>query len=699
MKKFCIFALVLIMLLSASAPALAAESYTGTVSPEAFLSAFSLLITGSTASGGSALTVVVKILLAIAAVVLAALFICAAALTALRIINTGKHMAKSKRRTEKPSVLYIIRCDKTVWALIAVVLVSLLLFILATSRCGKVSSGKAPEGSGSNAANTADSSGADDESADSGTTQIPGSGITGIGRSVIRPEMTSSSNPANWGIKWDIIENDKIVDSYNRSEEISFGNPEDYFALPGISAFRGDNYRSTATYGTASVTEKTISAEWYSATSALVNGWGTSSWTGSGWTGQPLIVQWDAETRQIMNLNSEKKNKDGLVEVVYATLDGHIYFLDLDDGQYTREPINVGMAFKGAGTLDPRGYPLLYVGSGDATVDGKRPRMFIISLIDGSVLYELGYDDAYALREDNDKWCGFDSSPLVDGKTDTLIWPGENGILYTIKLNTAYDKSAGTISVKPGDIVKTRYLPERASADKYWLGYEDSVSIIGSYMYLSENGGLFHCIDLNTMELIWTQDTKDDSNSTPPVEYDEKSGKYYLYTAPSLHWTANDDGSGSISIFKLDAENGDIIWEKAYPCHTVSGASGGVQASPVLGKAGTSIEGLIVYPIARTPNEYDGILVALDTQTGEEVWRLSMSNYAWSSPVAIYSDDGSAYLVLCDSGGTAFLIDGKTGEVLDSVSVDWLVEASPAVYNDTVVVGTRGQRIYALKVK
>ncbi len=221
MKKFCIFALALIMLLSISAPALAAEGYTGTVSQEAFSSAFGLLLTGS-AAGGSGLTAAVKILLAIVAIVLAALLICAAALTVLRIINTGKHMAKSKRRTEKPSVLYIIQHDKTTWALIAVVLVSLLLFIFTTSRCGKVGSGKASEDGSSNEAKVSDSSGTDDENAVSGTPQIPGSGISGIS-AIIQPGMTTAEKI----IAIFAVQNDLSMDDYPESlVDLLDRNPE-----------------------------------------------------------------------------------------------------------------------------------------------------------------------------------------------------------------------------------------------------------------------------------------------------------------------------------------------------------------------------------------------------------------------------------------------------------------------------------------
>ena len=499
---------------------------------------------------------------------------------------------------------------------------------------------------------------------------------------------TLPNDPSNWGIDWEIIVGTNIVGSYNRENPISFGKPSEYTQMEGIITFRGDNYRSGATYGTANVVNEIISEKWSSNISTL------NGWPGSGWTGQPLIVRWDEQTKSIMNLYEEKKAKEDLVEVIYATLDGNIYFFDLDDGSYTRDPLFIGMNFKGAGALDPRGYPLMYVGSGDY-YNGKAPRMYIISLIDGSVLFERTGSDGFTLRSD---WAAFDSSPLVDAETDTLIWPGESGILYTITLNTVYDAAVGTISIDPEETVKTRYQTPRANADSYWLGYEPSAVIVDRYLYISENGGMFYCVDLNTMELVWAQDTKDDSNSTPVFQMDA-DGNGYIYTAPSLHWTADENSQGPISIYKLNAQTGDIVWERSFNCHTVSGVSGGVQSTPLLGKPGTDIAGLIIYSVARTPSVKSGVLVALDTETGEVVWQYDMTEYTWSSPTAVYTDDNKAYVVICDSAGKAALLEGATGTVLDTVSLGSNVEASPAIFEDTVVVGTRGKKIYALKVQ
>ena len=501
--------------------------------------------------------------------------------------------------------------------------------------------------------------------------------------SLFVPAMTDSSNPENFGINWEIIAGEQIVDSYTREDPISFGTGADYFALPGIATFRGGNYRDNATYGTADVQKGALTQVWSHKIGSL------DDWGGCAWTGQPLVVQWDAETRALMNLKDDKKSKEDLVEVIYATLDGQVHFFDLADGKRTRDPINIGMNFKGAGALDPRGYPLLYVGSGLYTF-GKVPRMFVVSLIDGSILYQYGPEEKFEQRD----WIAFDSSPLVDAETDTLIWPGESGILYTIKLNTEYDKAAGTISVTPDTPVKTRYASDYSKSGRY-QGYESSASIVENYLYVSENGGLFYCVDLNTMELVWAQDTKDDSNSSPVFEWGE-DGNGYLYTAPSLHWTAKGK-YGTISMYKLNAQTGEIVWEVSRDCATVQNVSGGVQATPILGKAGTTIEDMVIYIVARAPSSYDGVMLALNRETGEVIWEVDTVNYAWSSPAAFYTEEGKAYIAFVNASGKIRLVDGETGQVLYALGLNQTTEASPVVFGNMMVLGTR-EGVYGIKI-
>ena len=47
-----------------------------------------------------------------------------------------------------------------------------------------------------------------------------------------------------------------------------------------------------------------------------------------------------------------------------------------------------------------------------------------------------------------------------------------------------------------------------------------------------------------------------------------------------------------------------------------------------------------------------------------------------------------------------YLLDGTTGEVLDTLSLsEGVIEASPAVYGSTAVVGTRDCKIWGIELE
>lgn len=480
----------------------------------------------------------------------------------------------------------------------------------------------------------------------------------------------------------------EVVEQYESDYEINFDLPERYTELEGIVTFRGDNFRSGAAYGTAAVSSKTLTKAWSKSTSGLSDSDGIY-WSGSGWTGQPLIVKWPEATRKnISAMYDWAREKEGLVEVIYATLDGHVYFYELTSGEYTREPLNLGFNYKGAGALDPRGYPILYVGSGVDSVNG-RSRVKVVNLIDNSVMFEFGHNETFANRG----WHMFDSSPLVSAETDQLIYPGENGILYIIHLNTKYNEQTGELSVDPDNIVKWKYNGVR-SGSRYWLGVESSAAIINNYIFLADNGGNLMCLDLNTLELVWVQDVLDDTNCSPVV--DVENGHPYIYISTSFHYGWRSYSTAAIPIFKIDAETGEIVWRTDYTCYTVQDLSGGVQGTIAVGK--NKLSDMIFVPIARTPGASSGTLAALKKDTGEVVWERETSMYSWSSPVDFYDADGNGYLLYCNSGFNMFLIDGKTGEQLDYMNLGGNIEASPAMYGNYAVVGTRAMRTYCIQV-
>lgn len=511
---------------------------------------------------------------------------------------------------------------------------------------------------------------------------------TPVGLPDFKPHSVDGTEPERLISSTAIMVDGEVVEEYESDYEINFDLPERYTELEGIVTFRGDNFRSGAAYGTAAVSSKTLTKAWSKSTSGLSDSDGIY-WSGSGWTGQPLIVKWPEVTRKnISAMYDWAREKEGLVEVIYATLDGHVYFYELTSGEYTREPLNLGFNYKGAGALDPRGYPILYVGSGVDSVNG-RSRVKVVNLIDNSVMFEFGHNETFANRG----WHMFDSSPLVSAETDQLIYPGENGILYIIHLNTKYNEQTGELSVDPDNIVKWKYNGVR-SGSRYWLGVESSAAIINNYIFLADNGGNLMCLDLNTLKLVWVQDVLDDTNCSPVVDVED--GHPYIYISTSFHYGWRSYSTAEIPIFKIDAETGEIVWRTDYTCYTVQDLSGGVQGTIAVGK--NKLSDMIFVPVARTPGASSGTLAALKKDTGEVVWEKETSMYSWSSPVDFYDADGNGYLLYCNSGFNMFLIDGKTGEQLDYMNLGGNIEASPAMYGNYAVVGTRAMRTYCIQV-
>ena len=506
------------------------------------------------------------------------------------------------------------------------------------------------------------------------------------------PHAIKSTKPSKYIQMTQINVNGKtLADStkYQAKSEISFEQGQDYTDVQGIISFRGNNFRDTPVFGTADIKKNQLKMDWTYQTGKLTSQGKT--WTGSGWTGQPLVVKWPRATKQVMNMYSWAKEDDELVEVIYACLDGHIYFLDMKTGKPTRDTLDIGYTFKGAGALDPRGYPIMYVGAGYNSSKG-RAKVFVISLIDGNVLYTFGDSDSFSLRG---TLSFFDSSALVDKETDTLIYPGENGILYLIRLGTKYDEAQGTLSINPKRIVKWNYKGIRSSTSKYWLGMEDSAVIYKGYLYIQDNGGHLMCLNLNTLQLVWVQDCLDDSNGSPVMSIED--GKAYLYASTSFHLGWRSSSLADIPIWKIDAETGKIIWKTEYSCGSVSELSGGVQSTIALGK--NNLSDSIYVTVSRTGGLGNGVLACLDKKTGAIKWEHKAA-YAWSSPICVYDPKGDGKVIYATSAGMMYLLDGQNGEAQDELRVSGsCIEASPVVYDNRLVIGTRGCQICGIQIK
>lgn len=482
--------------------------------------------------------------------------------------------------------------------------------------------------------------------------------------------------------------------TYISEDDISFPYSDEYSDI-GITTFRGNNYRDSGFYGDINISEQKLEEIWSYKIGGMTGA--GSIWPGVGWTGQPCIVKWDKEMLGIMNVYDKFKDKAELIEVIYATLDGNIYFLDLNTGEPTRDYIYIGVPVKGTLSVDPRGYPLLYVGQGlesATTNEGEeRSRHFgyrIFSLIDSSLLHEIVGYNVFAPRAG---WAAFDSSGILDIKNDTYYECGENGLIYIVKMNTIFDKTAKTISINP-EIIRYKYI----QAGEYSYGIESSPAIYEKYMYFTDNSGTLICLDLESLRILWAYSTGDDTDASVALDVTEEG--VFLYTANEVDKRGQDDFS---NIRKFNALTGELIWQVDVPVFYVDVINGGALASPIIGKG--PIKDLVIFNICKTLEDsiWSGRLIAINKETGQINWQYK-SPYSWSSPVAVYTQDNKAYIVYCEHNGKISLIDALTGNQLNQVTLSLgreyiTIEATPAIYGDMLVVGTYAEKIYGVRIK
>ena len=465
-------------------------------------------------------------------------------------------------------------------------------------------------------------------------------------------------------------------------EENAFSLP--YTEIEGVLTFRGDNYRTSPSYGTVSMEDFKVKKLWK--VKAEAKGiWGG----GAGWTGQPSLIKWPRDIKEIMDIDDKYKEDEEFVEVIIGSLNGKVYFIDLKTGEQTRKPIDTGSPIKGSVSIDTRGYPLLYVGQGIKEREDFGFRLY--SLIDQKQLYLLDGEDEEAPRN----WPNFDSSALFSRQEDTLYVGGENGLFYKLKLNTVFKPEEKTIDVNP-EVSRFKYRrPDEGNSDADSnYGIENSPAAWENLIFFADNGGMIKAIDTDLNE-IWTVENNDDTDAT--ITIDIENNEPVIYTGGQVDKQGD---KGIIRILKLQGKTGEILWEKTYKGYNRDGASpsnGGLLGTNIIGKG--NISDLAIFSICRTPGFDDGTLVAFHKTTGEEVWKWIMPMYSWPSPVDVYDKDGKGYIIQVLRSGEVCILDGATGEVLSETSIDTYIEASPAVFNNYMVIASRNGYIYGLELE
>ena len=527
----------------------------------------------------------------------------------------------------------------------------------------------------------------------------------------------------------------KKVKNYSRpaKELIHMPAADEYTTKQlGVMTFRGDNFRRNAAVGTLSAAPTGLKEKWH-ADSGSARGT-NQTYYGYGWTGQPVIARCSTQVREGSNLFEKKINTKALKEVIIAGMDGNIRFLDLADGELTRNSIKLGYPMRGTPTLHTGGYPFMSVGQFARKMKVKTGKI-------GLRQYNLysqkeqklldGLDGKYH-RPLNDVG-SFETSALIDRTSDTLIAAGSNGMLYLESLNSSFDYNAKVLTIDPSITVMNYKVKGQKSTAL--LAIESSPAAYDKYVYMANMGGVLMCIDTDTLKPVWAVNTGDsvmaavamdmqireNAQETPaPAETgDEDDPKdkapadnreLSLYTANMLN--NRKKGDSDIQIRRYDALSGKEIWKTSVG--VTKGKKDkddvGAKASPVIGQHG--LNDLVYFTVTGLSDEgrqqlglsgeTPAVLIALEKASGKIVWSYGLSSRSESSPIAVYNEAGNGWIIQCEQNGTIHLLEGLTGSVVDTMQLNAEIEASPAAYGSTVVIGTTGKNtsfVYGIELE
>ena len=382
----------------------------------------------------------------------------------------------------------------------------------------------------------------------------------------------------------------------------------------------------------------------------------TSTWCGNGWTGQPVI--WE--------------RPDGVTEMIFGAYDRRLHFVDAESGTDTRSPILTGDIIKGTPTIDPDGFPIVYFGSRD-----NKLRAVALDREDPIVIWEFDITGTGRWNDD------FDASPLI--MNDYLFEGGENSIFYIFKLNRSYD-SLGLVTIEPEVVYQLEtWNTELLSA--IGSGYpavsvENSTAMYEGRIYFANSGGRVFGIDITgietgEVEIVFDYWVGDDVDATLFV--DEEG---YLYVSVEYErYLARARELGQL--IKLDPYNQDDPWVWGMFSLTQAPAKGGLWSTPALGNG-------MIYAVT-----HKGFLVAVDQETGEEVWVYTLSPGSWSSPAIVDNQ-----LIVASNDGLLRrfdLTDPRQPRLVWTFKVGTAsVEATPAVWGGMIYVGNRDGYMYAI---
>ena len=439
-------------------------------------------------------------------------------------------------------------------------------------------------------------------------------------------------------------------------DPVTIGEP--WGSVPGVLTFRGSPTRSWHGSGPVPVQPEVA---WRYPRDAKMCSFSTvgeveKEWCGVGWTGQPAVFE-----------------RDGRTWVIFGAYDGQVHFVDGVTGAPILSPLPTGDLAKGSVTVDPDGYPLVYVGSRDDFL-----RVVAFDRPEPTVLWSLHAEDSGQPLWNSD----WDASPLV--LDDHLFAAGENSRFHVVRLRRGLD-SDGLVTVDPELVWFTHGWDDQLIADVGWnLSIESSPLVIGDTLWFANSGGLVQGWDIGGLVdgvrphrtfRFWAGDDVD--ATMVPDAYG------FLYVA--VEYERETERSQELGqLVKLDPSNPEdpVVWGLDVRSEVPSG----IWATPAVH------QDLVVVATD------DGQVLGVDRDKGTVRWQFQLPEPLWSSPTVV---DNVLLVGDCAWAGGMSAYDVSDTSVLPPllwrVETGACVEASPAVWNGTVYIGSRDGRMYALR--
>lgn len=210
----------------------------------------------------------------------------------------------------------------------------------------------------------------------------------------------------------------------------------------------------------------------------------------------------------------------------------------------------------------------------------------------------------------------------LEAETGTELWRFTAG--FSIWAKPTYHD--GTLFIASLD--RKLYAIEAADGSEKWsvelsgaMSAQPVVNPDANLVYAASYDREIHALNMDTGEEAWSVQASD-----------------WVWSAPALADGSLYFGDSSGNVFAVDAASGDVLWESGvHAMNTVAGATqnpplqikGAIQASLVVQ------DGVVYVASLGNSESEEGLLVALDAATGDELWQTTTPAPLFSNPVIV----------------------------------------------------------------